>query len=284
MNKKDKLLETTMLALQGKLYEENEKENEIKIHFIDDYTYDNKDIAIQDFENRAGDLQSDGLEQLSQLAYSVVDKLNDGQTNIVIDDNEIDEANRIDGSDDTADIDDNVSDNGLYYDEDIDGNRILNNYYDNYDLYGIGNAYEPEEYLGKKFKKSVRVDGDEPIYESIDKFPDFSDILKEINSGNLVTLNSDYVIGKSADVISTYAQYTYEKDDAYVNYYNFNSKIKKQLSGIRNGHKPYKDDIMYVGIDSTDTVVYGNGAKTAFENIYNNLIDSDNFRLSIFYL
>lgn len=282
MNLKDKLTEATIQALNNKRL----TENKITVKFIDDYVYDNTQDAINDFTERATDLQLDGLEQLSQLAYEVIDRLENGETNIVISDDEINQANEFDT--DYNDIEDNTADEitnktNSYYDE--ENSKLFDNYYDEFVEYGIGNRYNPDEYAGKKFRM-VRSNQNNVYdeYELVDEFPSVDDLFEELDRGNLIVLNSDYVIGNSNEVVSTYVQYGYDRTNPYVNYYNFNKHIKQQISQIRNGNKPYLGEIMYVGTDLTDEILYDNNAKSQFAAIYNKLLNSDNFNLYVFYL
>ena len=271
MTNKEKLTEATILALQGKL-----NESKIKVHFIDDYTYDNKDDAINDFNDRLTDLQSDGLENLSHLAQEVVDRLDNDETNIVISDDEINQATAQD-EEYSSDINDS-NENEVDY----NNSKVFSEYYSNYDEYGIGNrSYDPDEYVGKMIKRSARPNSLASDYEIVSKYPDFSQISNLITDGNLIVIGKDYVIGKVVDVVATYVQYNNERDDAYVNYSGFNKKIK---SILRNMKEKVSNDIVYAGIDLTDNVLFGQDAINHFKTVYDKWANSKSDRLDIYYM
>lgn len=265
MINREKLTEATILEMKRKM-----SENKIKIHFIDDYIYDNKEDAIEEFGNRVADLQADGLEELSKLAQEVVDRLDNDEINIVIDDDEINQAN---SQDEEYDIS-----NELNY----DNSNVFYRYYKYYDSYGVGNIYfGPTEYEGKLLKKSVRPKVLVPEYEVIKEFPDYSKISKLILDGNLVVISNDYAIGRVVDIVATYVQYRYDRTDAYVNYYNFNRKIKSLLNNMKEN---VSNEIAYVGTDLTSKIFYGQEAISHFKSIYDKWVNSNVGELNIYYM
>ena len=280
MNNKEKLTEATIKALQGKLQED---ENKDRIHIViadvsDDY-YDNVDKAIKEIDDTYSSLMLDDPQYAEQIYYPILEWLNE------IKDGNNEEREYIvthDEFDSVAEIDDDIDET------DNDKSDIDDIYYDEYEDDTVSNTsdfikycydYNKDKILGKQY--IIRKNWNTK-QKSIDEFPSVEQIIDDvINKGALVVINEDYVYGKAIDVISVYAEYTNNRFDPIMNCYNLSNKAKKQISSIKNGKKPYKDDYMYMGIDS-DNLLYGNEAKSQFSKTYNESIKNKYFRCYLY--
>ena len=123
-------------------------------------------------------------------------------------------------------------------------------------------------------------------YKEIKEFPTAEKLINEVKRGALITLNFESCIyGDLTDIIALYDEYCQSRYVCYVEFYNFNRKIKSKLSEYKNDYTPYIQELACIVLNDNNIYI-GNDATNQFANNYNEAlskISTNDFQCKVYY-